>query len=93
MNVLTRLWAGQSGARVLAGAMVIYFFQHIQTGSVGHRSFYLIGTGVSSRRYNGRGVKLTTHHHEVEIYSGWSISLYRLYALMDLTGRTSLFYM
>ena len=71
MDVLTRLWAGQSGARFLAGAMVIYFFQHIQTGSVGHRSFYLIGTGVSSRRLQRPGREANNSPPsaaEVEIY-------------------------
>jgi hypothetical protein len=51
VSVLTRLWAGQSGARVLAGVRVIYFFQQVQTGSVAPITFYLIGTGVSSRRF------------------------------------------
>jgi hypothetical protein len=49
MSVQTRLWAGQSGARFLAGARVIYFFQQVQTGSVAHLIFYSICEALSSR--------------------------------------------
>jgi hypothetical protein len=49
MSVLTRLWAAQSGAQVLAGARVIYFFQQAQTGSVAHITFYSVCMALSSR--------------------------------------------
>ena len=95
MSVLTRLRAGHSEARFLAETRVIYFFQQVQTGSVAHLTLYSIGTGVSSRRNNVRGVKLTTHLHPVprfKLIGGRPLSLHPLCALMALTDGTSLLY-
>jgi hypothetical protein len=93
VGVLIGLWVRQLGARFLAGARAIYFFQHVQTVSVAHLTFCWIGSGVSSRRYNGRGLKLTTHLHPVPTFNltvDGLVYLIRLFAFMALTDRTSL---
>ena len=71
------------GVRVPVGASDSSFLQNVQTASGAHPALYSMGSGVLSRGYSGRGVKLTTHLHLVpRLRMSGAIPLIPLYAFM-----------
>jgi hypothetical protein len=45
VSIGTKLQAGRSGVKNLAGTKTLYFRQHVQTGSGSHSAYYSMGTG------------------------------------------------
>jgi hypothetical protein len=49
VGIASRLWIGQSGARIPAGATDLSFLQNIDNSSGDHLAFYSMRSGVSSK--------------------------------------------
>jgi hypothetical protein len=94
-GIATRLLTGRSGVQFLVqerdsifNFMIFCLLRSVQTGCGPHTASS-VGTGVLSRGYSGRGVKLTTHFYLIpRLRMSGAVPLLRLYTFMAWTGRT-----
>jgi hypothetical protein len=89
----TRLWAGQSGVRILAGARDFCFLQNVQNGSGAQPASCSVGTRIISWRCCVRGVMLTTRLRlALRLRMSRAVLLLSLHAFLPWTSTTYPFY-
>jgi hypothetical protein len=94
-GIATRLLTGRSEVHLFVrerdaffSFMIFCLLQSVQTGS-GPHTVSSVGTGVLSRGYSGRDVKLTTHFHLIPwLRMSGTVAHLTLYTFMAWTGRT-----